>query len=798
MEQKATGGESLVQRAQTLQNQIRVLLGTSSSNAVAEVEGQENEDDIPSIHDSPAVETLAPPCLELESRAWADVPEDELEAAAEGKNEAPKLQSPHCVTSPARVETHENLERAIDPEGSRAGTSPTALNIVNSEREHCSGQVADENERRYSWQGELYGRQEQLTFNAKKLNDPLAVDDSQKKKSTWKRRGADRKPLDPDDTIFGDDTLSGTEDDDPSNSDREFMREDPLGGLGSGTVHKGTTRPAENSDSTPDRGNLPKKRIIHDPKSYHKQLLFLQEIGGSWLSRNLGSEEPREEEEVLPDHEGDEEVLPLQSPTDISPEILEDATGQEDTATSAELSPTLKRVMPRSTAIVDYKTNGDGDAVLLVHDSLIIREKGVSGSGFAAWARIQTEVGVLGILSLHAPNDSRTRKEVWTWLRNLVGDDRWIILGDFNMVETQQDSIGPSPVLKSDEKHVWDLCAGRIDLIDARLCASRSVGPHFTRQAWHGNRFDQSRFDRFYLSKRGEWVYHIRSVEHQGARALSDHVPIKLEVILKETEVSGRQRRSYFKMEHKKLMKVEVLERARTIWQDHPSWARDKRKRWSLALGRIRKLLMEVRDVERRREEEGGPLEERVEKARRRVEYDHSAEAKAEFEEAFTLLRQKEHEEAECNRRRCKITWLKEGDAPSKYFFARLKAKHAQEEITALEVNGGNSIEDRDGILEEVHRFYDDLYTAEIETECTLENRRRVVGRIDNRLTMEQNQILEEIPSEEFITSIVMEMPKEKSPGIDGVMIEILRVGWEFMREECFQMVQGFWAKKKL
>ncbi|KAL3680171.1 hypothetical protein R1sor_023127 [Riccia sorocarpa] len=97
------------------------------------------------------------------------------------------------------------------------------------------------------------------------------------------------------------------------------------------------------------------------------------------------------------------------------------------------------------------------------------------------------------------------------------------------MVESQEDSIGPSPLLRRDELHSWEFLAGRADLIDAQKCATRILGPHFTRQAWHGNRFDQSRLDRFYLKKRGEWVYHIRTVEHQGARTLSDHVPIKLE-----------------------------------------------------------------------------------------------------------------------------------------------------------------------------------------------------------------------------------------------------------------------------
>ncbi|KAL3685665.1 hypothetical protein R1sor_003687 [Riccia sorocarpa] len=68
------------------------------------------------------------------------------------------------------------------------------------------------------------------------------------------------------------------------------------------------------------------------------------------------------------------------------------------------------------------------------------------------------------------------------------------------MVESQDDSIGPSPVMKPAERHSWEILAGNLDLVDARLCATRTLGPHFTRQAWHGNRFDQSRLDSFYLS----------------------------------------------------------------------------------------------------------------------------------------------------------------------------------------------------------------------------------------------------------------------------------------------------------
>ncbi|KAL3679286.1 hypothetical protein R1sor_022242 [Riccia sorocarpa] len=101
-------------------------------------------------------------------------------------------------------------------------------------------------------------------------------------------------------------------------------------------------------------------------------------------------------------------------------------------------------------------------------------------------------------------------------------------------------------------------------------------------------------------------------------------------------------------------------------------------------------------------------------------------------------------------------------------------------------------------MLREVYKYYRDLYKAEEDTEEVLENRRIVVGRIDRSLTGADNNTLEEVPTEEFITEIVMDMPKEKSPGIDGVMVEILQTGWEFMQEDCFQMVQSFWTKKEL
>ncbi|KAL3690426.1 hypothetical protein R1sor_016735 [Riccia sorocarpa] len=172
--------------------------------------------------------------------------------------------------------------------------------------------------------------------------------------------------------------------------------------------------------------------------------------------------------------------------------------------------------------------------------------------------------------------------------------------------------------------------------------------------------------------------------------------------------LGNRPRRSYFKMDVRALRKEGVLERAKAAWVAHPRWAKDKRKRWALALRRIRMLL------------------------------------------------------------KCKITWIKEGDASSKYFFARLKVKHAHEKMTSLETDDGRILEDQEEMLQEVYKYYRDLYKAEEDTEEVLEKRRIVVGRIDRSLTGANNITLEEVPTEEFITEIVMDMPKDKSPGLMG------------------------------
>lgn len=65
---------------------------------------------------------------------------------------------------------------------------------------------------------------------------------------------------------------------------------------------------------------------------------------------------------------------------------------------------------------------------------------------------------------------------------------------------------------------------------------------------------------------------------------------------------------------------------------------------------------------------------------------------------------------------------------------------------------------------------------------------------IHNKVTDAQNEALIREPSEEEITAVVKNFPKEKSPGLDGVTAEVLQNCWDWMKIDCCTMVRAFWS----
>ncbi|KAL3698545.1 hypothetical protein R1sor_012621 [Riccia sorocarpa] len=139
------------------------------------------------------------------------------------------------------------------------------------------------------------------------------------------------------------------------------------------------------------------------------------------------------------------------------------------------------------------------------------------------------------------------------------------------------------------------------------------------------------------------------------------------------------------------------------------------------------------------------------------VHEDPSEVNKDRFEKTLQAARQREQADTRISRVKCRIKWLKDGTR--------------QAEAT-----------------------YGDLYFVEVECTEVREQRWETLQLVDKTITREQNRTLAQMPSDGFIQEIVLFLHQEKSPGkatgFDGVTVEVLMAGWEFMSKDYYHMVQ--------
>lgn len=121
-----------------------------------------------------------------------------------------------------------------------------------------------------------------------------------------------------------------------------------------------------------------------------------------------------------------------------------------------------------------------------------------------------------------------------------------------------------------------------------------------------------------------------------------------------------------------------------------------------------------------------------------------------------------------------RIKWLGYNDEPKKLFFTLLKAKQQQELMSILITDSGESIVGEEAILQEVARFYTTLFRSKGESTAAQEARRELLRYTTVRVIEAQWTRIEGIPTREEIRKVLRKMQKEKSPGLDGMTIEVL------------------------
>ncbi|KAL3698493.1 hypothetical protein R1sor_012569 [Riccia sorocarpa] len=407
---------------------------------------------------------------------------------------------------------------------------------------------------------------------------------------------------------------------------------------------------------------------------------------------------------------------------------------QELKSSSWSTSKWLAGLKKKGTVVYDKPIGSKGGTALVLHESIVVSDKGTGGNGRLAWVRAKVGEKEMGFMSIHAPSRRKVRIQFWQQVNDIIGAGDWIVLRDFNQVEMQEDARGKSTVVKGREERVWKHMSLEKGLVDSFYCAASIEGVRFTRMARRKSRYDWSRLDRVYCTRGADWIDHIKQVTHFASSSLSDHCPVGIDVQVVPEE-DARKHESYFKMNHFDLGDTEVMWKVREVWSNETEVVRDNRRRWARGWNRVKQVLKEARDSREQKRREEGNLTVEVAWRTARISEESSIEEVYALARAESRLRTRELHDAKEWRTRSREKWLKVDEAPSGFFFAKMSAKWARERIDALVTTEGEVTTDRGEILEEIAGFYQSLYVAEEGTIEKEEAREEVVGLLQPGLT---------------------------------------------------------------
>ena len=122
---------------------------------------------------------------------------------------------------------------------------------------------------------------------------------------------------------------------------------------------------------------------------------------------------------------------------------------------------------------------------------------------------------------------------------------------------------------------------------------------------------------------------------------------------------------------------------------------------------------------------------------------------------------------------RCKTGWYHEGEKSTKYFFNLKKIKYLQKNMTCLIRTDGTISRNQKEIFRLQAEYYRKLYQTDINVEFVLENSS------DFKLSDETKSDLERPISIEELGLLMTSMQKGKTPGCNGLPVEIYASLWD-------------------
>ncbi|KAL3677035.1 hypothetical protein R1sor_026983 [Riccia sorocarpa] len=159
-----------------------------------------------------------------------------------------------------------------------------------------------------------------------------------------------------------------------------------------------------------------------------------------------------------------------------------------------------------------------------------------------------------------------------------------------------------------------------------------------------------------------------------------------------------------------KFTSQERIKKYMATWRETANEESDPRIRWERKWYAVRELLKEIAKEENTKRRAKQADLDRLNSLRKQIAEDETGAVLDELHRLEKKIKEAEEKQGKYWRKLSRIKWLKYGEVPSKFFFSALREQQAKQEITCLQLDSGELVEDDQRILAELHRFYSDLF----------------------------------------------------------------------------------------
>ena len=398
------------------------------------------------------------------------------------------------------------------------------------------------------------------------------------------------------------------------------------------------------------------------------------------------------------------------------------------------------------------------------------------------------------IISVYAPNNIKNRKDfltnLVTWTNeHALNPNNLIILGDFNTVLNKTDRC--SNFVDSSTKDFLNF---------TRQLKVKDTGSNQTDQHQHytwqhpGDNSRKSRIDYIFIS-------HSMSQDLKLYKTLIAIISDHKGVLIKLDKTRLNRGPGYWKLNISHLADTKYVMAVQKIIQDtivEYDLIEDKRLVWDLIKILVRDYSIRY-GVQKAREkrQETAELEKQIDVLEVALAKHYCTEFKQKRDELSSQLTKMLFEKAKGAQIRARAKYIEDGERSTAYFLS-LEKHHQKHNVITKLVSDDIEYNGNADILHHMTCFYQNLYESKLTDTEDLDDYMLNLH-YEHTLTSDDKNICDkDITKGELRDVIFKKMPKNKSPGLDGLPVEFYQKFWKELEDFFVILIDTIYTEGQL